>query len=387
MPAYRSLMTRAFVLAGAVGMAWLVQRRPAGTPPRLVDWDRVQSVALRLSSEPEPMSLPARRDMQRKYYDWVRQSEEGISEYLKQEAPSSAGKALVFDRKEWINANRAQFQALFDPLERANERAMLDARAGSWAMARMSQLVISAQMGGLMGYLGRRVLGQYDVALLGREPLTGGRIYFVEPNIAGLERRLRVPGGDLRLWISLHETTHAYEFEGHPWLVDYLNGLLGEYFENAATDFRSLKNTGIWEMVGRTLKNSFTQRSPLEAIMSDVERDVFGRIQAVMSLLEGFSNHVMDRVGERIMSANYPVLKSRFESRRGRRSMGDRLFAKFTGLELKLEQYRLGEQFVNKIVAERGLNVMNLVWTGPEFLPDMREIRQPELWYERVRKL
>lgn len=387
MPAYRSLMTRAFVLAGAVGMAWLVQRRPTGTPPRLVDWDRVQSVALRLSSEAEPMSLPARRNLQRRYYDWVRQSEVGISEYLKQEAPSSAGQALVFDRREWINANRAQFQTLFDPLERANERAMFDARAGSWAMARMSQLVISYQVGLLMGYLGRKVLGQYDVALLGREPLTGGRIYFVEPNIAGLERRLGVPGEDLRLWISLHETTHAYEFEAHPWLIDYLNELLGQYFENAATDFRSLKNTGIWEMVGRTVKNSFTQRSPLEAIMSDVERDVFGRIQAVMSLLEGFSNHVMDRVGERMMPANYPVLKSRFESRRGRRSLGDRLFAKFTGLELKLEQYRLGEQFVNQIVAERGLTVMNLVWKGPAFLPDMREIRQPALWYDRVRKL
>ena len=387
MPAYRSLMARAFVLAGAVGVAWLVQRRPAGTPPRLVDWERVQSVALRLNSEAQPMSLPTRRHMQRKYYGWVRQSEEGISEYLQQEAPSSAGQALVFDRKEWINANRAQFEALFDPLERANEQGMLDARAGSWAMARMSQLVISYQMGLLMGYLGRRVLGQYDVALLGREPLTGGRIYFVEPNIAGLERRLRVPGEDLRLWISLHETTHAFEFEGHPWLIEYLNGLLGQYFENAATDFRSLKTTGIWEMVGRTVKNSLTQRSPLEAIMSDVERDVFGRIQAVMSLLEGFSNHVMDRVGERIMPANYPALKSRFETRRGRRSMGDRLFAKFTGLELKLEQYRLGEQFVNQIVAERGLEVMGLVWKGPEFLPDMREIRQPTLWYDRVRKL
>ena len=121
--------------------------------------------------------------------------------------------------------------------------------------------------------------------------------------------------------------------------------------------------------------------------MSDVERDVFGRIQAVMSLLEGFSNHVMDRVGERIMPANYPALKSRFETRRGRRSLGDRLFAKFTGLELKLEQYRLGEQFVNQIVAERGLEAMGLVWNGPEFLPDMEEIRQPSLWYDRVRKM
>ena len=387
MPAYRSLMARAFVLAGAVGVAWLVQRRPVGTPPRLVDWERVQSVAFRLSSEAQPMSLPARRHMQRRYYDWVRQSEHGISEYLQQEAPSTAGEARVVDRKEWINANRSQFEALFDPLERANEQGMLDARAGSWAMAKMSQLVISYQMGLLMGYLGRRVLGQYDVALLGREPLTGGRIYFVEPNIAQLERRLRVPGEDLRLWISLHETTHAYEFEGHPWLIDHMNGLLGQYFENAAADFRRLKSTGIWDMVGRTVKNSFTQASPLEAIMSDVERNVFWRLQAVMSLLEGFSNHVMDKVGERIMPASYPALKGRFEASRGRRSLGDRLFTKFTGLELKLEQYRLGEQFVNQTVAEHGLKVMSLVWNGPEFLPDIQEIKQPSLWYDRVRKL
>src|SRR3954451_11879619 len=91
--------------------------------------------------------------------------------------------------------------------------------------------IVSLEIGTLLGYLARRVLGQYDLALLGREPVTGGKLYYVEPNIRLVESKLGMPRDEFRMWLALHETTHAFEFEAHPWVRVHFNSLLERYFE------------------------------------------------------------------------------------------------------------------------------------------------------------
>ena len=88
-------------------------------------------------------------------------------------------------------------------------------------MALANRWVTTRQLGFLLGFMGQRVLGQYDLALLSAEA-TPGRLLFVEENIRQTAERLDVPLGPFRTWIALHETTHAFEFEAHPWLRPYL---------------------------------------------------------------------------------------------------------------------------------------------------------------------
>src|SRR5207253_7138546 len=128
---------------------------------------------------------------------------------------------------------------------------------GLRAFGDVNQLVLSGQMGILLGYLSRRVLGQYDLALLGREPVTTGRLYFVEPNIAQLERKLGLEARDFRLWIALHETTHAYEFEAHGWVREHMNGLLQRYFATLGDDINNLRTDarGVLSFVRRVGQN------------------------------------------------------------------------------------------------------------------------------------
>jgi putative hydrolase len=102
-----------------------------------------------------------------------------------------------------------------------------------------------------------------------------------------------------------------------------------------------------------------------------------------MCLLEGYSNHVMDEVGRRLLPT-YPRMKHLFDQRRQRRSVGEQLFAKLTGLDLKYEQYVLGERFVNEIVRSRGLTFANRVWSSAWHLPTLDEIREPARWIERI---
>jgi len=103
----------------------------------------------------------------------------------------------------------------------------------------------------------------------------------------------------------------------------------------------------------------------------------------MMSVIEGYSNHVMNAVGRELL-ANYEPISRKFEYRQSHRSQAELLFAKLTGLDVKMEQYRLGEQFIDTIAKQRGHSFAVQVWDGPEMLPSPEELRNPELWIQRV---
>jgi coenzyme F420 biosynthesis associated uncharacterized protein len=121
----------------------------------------------------------------------------------------------------------------------------------------------------------------------------------------------------------------------------------------------------------------------LERIMTPGQRETFTRTQALMSLLEGYSNHVMNAAGARILP-NFSELHDRFERRGERRGALERAIMRLTGLDLKMEQYAAGERFADAVIAQRGREFLNRVWTGPQTLPTLDEIRTPERWIGRI---
>ena len=117
--------------------------------------------------------------------------------------------------------------------------------------------------------------------------------------------------------------------------------------------------------------------------MTPRQRDTFQRTQALMSVLEGYSNHVMNAAGARILP-NFEDLHERFERRGDRRSGVERAIMRLTGLDLKMEQYAAGERFADAVIAQRDRDFLNRVWTGPEMLPTLEEIRTPDAWIARL---
>jgi putative hydrolase len=108
-----------------------------------------------------------------------------------------------------------------------------------------------------------------------------------------------------------------------------------------------------------------------------------GRIQAVMSVLEGYSNFVMHRVG-RTHIDGFAQLESSFHRRKRELSALERLLSAITGMNMKLRQYELGERFADEVTRRGGLTLLNRVWDGAELMPTMSELRRPELWVARV---
>jgi coenzyme F420 biosynthesis associated uncharacterized protein len=380
------------MLGAAAGATWLAGKvleervsRDEAANPRLLNWAWARGIAVRLAQagEGDPWGTAADREAAREAYaGYVAQSVELVSAYTGTDLAPNRTQVYVFDRVEWVDANLAQFAVMFAPLDEAYA-ATLARMQGATTMGALGQAMLSGQMGVLLGYLGKRVLGQYDLSLLGREPVTEGRLYFVEPNIAALERRYRLPADELRAWIALHEVTHAFEFEGHPWVRDYMNGLLTEYLRSLSEDlFGDRPGGALGTFTGRIKDNLFESGHMLELMMSREQRQAFHQLQALMALMEGYSNHVMQRVGSRHLK-DHEVLRRTFESRARQRGASERLFIRLTGLDVKLEQYALGERFCQQVVDARGIAFLNRVWEGPQHLPTLEEIHDPARWVAR----
>src|SRR5262249_14129000 len=197
-------------------------------------------------------------------------------------------------------------------------------------------------------------------------------LYFVEPNIGGVQQELGLDVEQFRLWIALHETTHAFEFEAYPWLRDYFNGLIERYFTLVLTALSPLR-AGLARgggLLNRARENLAQGDSWIEAVMTPQQRELFNQLQALMAVVEGYSNYIMNAVGARLLPS-YEQIKAAFEARAARRSQAEKLFIRLTGLALKMEQYRLGEAFINAVVAQAGVAVANRMWEGPEALPTL----------------
>jgi len=380
------LVLRAGMLMGAVaGALYLAAgRRWLDMDKALFDWERVQDMANRTSGR-MPISNPwVARKLRSSYEEMVQTAEGPIAAYTGTSLPSAGTSVQVVNRQEWIAANVANFRYLFEPVEEIYSEV---GSRGSTVpgMAQLSQLAVSSQIGLLLGYLSQRVLGQYDMSLLGKEPITTGKLYFVEQNIESIERSLEIPGEEFRLWIVLHESTHAHEFECFPWLRDYMNHTLRAYLDCILQEVRrSSSGSGLGAtLLPRMVENLRSGRSILESVMTPRQQEYMNHMQALMCLLEGYSNHVMNAVGRQVMP-HYQEIKKAMDSRQKERSQAEKLFLKLTGLSMKMEQYRLGEQFVDRVVEARGIQFVNRAYDGPDSLPTMDEVLHPERWIARL---
>ena len=382
-------MIGAGLLAGAaIGAIATARARgltiPRDEPTTIADWDRVVAIATSMNKA-DALTMPQRTALDASYRTLVEQCLPLVSSYMETKIDSPVARTYAFDRVDWINANVEAFQNLLAPLNDILSRPGANRTVMSALMGGLNRQIVSAEMGMLLGYLARRVLGQYDLALISGETSGPGNLYFVEPNIAATEHLLGLPKDEFRLWLALHETTHVYQFEGFPWVRPYFQSLLDEYFVFLKSDLGEFRNGvhGLKLMVDRVSAGQREHMSWIESVMTPDQRVVFGKIQSLMCIIEGYSNHVMNAVGRDLLS-KYDDISRKFEKRQRNRSWGEQLLARITGLDMKMEQYRLGEEFVNAIVEARGRSAALQLWKGPEYMPTMDELRSPNAWINRV---
>jgi coenzyme F420 biosynthesis associated uncharacterized protein len=375
-----------FLLGSAIGAAATVIGRRAERIARrgLVDWGAVEQIAVRRAQKaPGGLSALELRAADGAYREAMARVVPRLGEALGVALPGVVDRSSVVDRAGWIRANVGTFRSLISRMEQDLLDQVVPEGGGFTraTMALANRWVTSQQLGFLLGFMGTRVLGQYDLAILSAEA-EDGRLLFVEENIRATAHALGIPVAPFRTWIALHETTHAFEFEAHPWLRPYL----AERLERQLSLFSGSAGTlgrDTLRAIARALRGDNAGEHWMETVMGAEQKQLFRETQAVMSLLEGFSDYVMDEVGRGLVEG-VEVISARFHERRQRRSGFERAVLRLTGMDLKLEQYAKGERFVRAVADARGRTALARIWDGPDTLPTSEEITTPELWISRV---
>ncbi|HVN13722.1 MAG TPA: zinc-dependent metalloprotease [Kineosporiaceae bacterium] len=284
---------------------------------------------------------------------------------------------LVVDRAAWARVNIRGFRALLAPV--VAEAARRRGEPPPAVVTAVGSRVTGLEVGGLLGFLSSRVLGQFDAFS------PDGRLLLVAPNVVTVERELDVPPHDFRLWVCLHEETHRVQFGANPWLAphlierirDLVGGLLLEPAQFAERLARALRD------VPGLVRGDGSGVPLLDAVQTPDQRAALAELTAVMSLLEGHADVVMDEVGPLVVPT-VDEIRERFTRRRAGRGAVDRLLRRLLGLEAKMRQYADGARFVRQVTAEVGVDGFNAVWTGPDTLPSAAEIADPAAWVRRV---
>jgi coenzyme F420 biosynthesis associated uncharacterized protein len=244
--------------------------------------------------------------------------------------------------------------------------------------------ITGVEVGALLSYLSSKVLGQFDPFFPGADPnAPGGRLLLVAPNIVSIERELDVEPADFRLWVCLHEETHRVQFASVPWLRSYLNGQIAQIVDSAELDpavVAQMLRDALRRVIEAVTQNQ--EVSIIDLVQTPAQRETVDRVTAVMSLLEGHADVVMDGVGPDVIPT-VETIRAKFTVRRQGQGF-DKIIRKLLGLDAKMRQYRDGANFCRAVMAEVGMSGLNKVWTSPETLPSAAEITNPRLWLTRM---
>ena len=352
--------------------------RDAQGRPSMVDWDLAARVGSWLVGEGPQVSRAEADEVVAELRADADRSTGLVREYTGLYAAERTAPVLVVDRPGWVQANADGFATLIAPLiDKLQERR---GAPGPVAEA-IGSRITGAELGALLGFLGSRVLGQFDPFWEGPTAGAQGRLLLVAPNIVHVERELEADPHDFRLWVCLHEETHRVQFTAVPWMVDHLRGEMDRIIGAVRTDPAELM-AEVVRKIGDVVSGR-SEASLLDLFSGPEQREIIDRVTGVMSLLEGHADVVMDGVGPEVIPS-VAQIRAKFNRRRKGAGALDRLLRRLLGLEQKMAQYRDGAAFVRAVVDKVGMEGFNAVWTGPENLPSSEEIHDPSLWVARV---
>jgi len=349
--------------------------------PQVIDWGLAERLARTLAGNGSGKRSVRQVDLRRA----ARGSVGVVRDYTGLEPKGRLPSAEVVDRREWIGANIDSLRSMSAGVEESLAASLdLPGPLGS-GLRVAAGAAAGVELGLVSAFMAQRVLGQYDVGLIG--PSRPARLLFVAPNLAEAQRRLGAERDPFLRWVALHEATHVVQFGAVPWLRGHIGGLAEELLSGA---FASVSTSELARAARRLL--SPDPRRLVAALRSGDWSSPFigrrrarllGSLQATMTVVEGYSEHVMDAV---IADLDEPFgeLRDRFERGREQRGLIEALLSRLFGLELKLRQYRLGKSFCDEVAERRGIETLNRVWSEPATLPRPSELEQPGRWLARV---
>jgi coenzyme F420 biosynthesis associated uncharacterized protein len=372
MPTLRRTLAAGAFSAGAVVSARALLRPRSTAHPALLDWESVRHTARQRAGSADAVDAATAAAIAARC-DAIAAELAPLMVEVVERPLEHFPRFEILDRRGFIDVNIGIARRLLVPVEE------LRATLGESRVTAMSRGVMNRYIGVLFGIMAQRVLGQYDPVLSLGPPPTDDQtpaLYLVEPNLESFAGVAGAPIEPLRRWLILHELTHAWQFGEHPWLRDHLVALMDEMIRSSLA-----------HAVGEGKGRQQSARQVIERLPAAIRTQLRGvaAIQAVMSVLEGYSNFVMHRIGRKHLD-NFDELEAAFARRRSQRTLVERLVLAITGINMKMRQYEVGERFCEAVASAGGVTLLNRVWEGPAMMPTPAELRSPATWVARARR-
>jgi coenzyme F420 biosynthesis associated uncharacterized protein len=351
----------------------------------MIDWDLAVSTASRLAGPGPVITRPDADSVVAELKADADRSTGLVRDFTGLEATERTAPVLVVDRTGWVQANADGFADLMGPLV---EKMQSRKGAPGPVTEAVGSKVTGMEVGGLLGFMASKVLGQFDPfysgpGLDGSTPSTG-RLLLVAPNIVHVENELEVDRTDFRLWVCLHEETHRVQFTAVPWMRDHIKSEIDAMIGAVDLDPGKVASM-LGDAVRRVgdLVRGDDETSLLDLFSTPEQKVVMDRLTGVMSLLEGHADVVMDGVGPSVIPSVEDI-RAKFNRRRKGAGYVDRILRRLLGMDAKMAQYRDGAAFVHAVVDRVGMADFNAVWAEPANLPSKAEIGDPQAWVRRV---
>jgi coenzyme F420 biosynthesis associated uncharacterized protein len=338
----------------------------------MVDWELAVALGSRVAGAGPQVSSDEAAEVVAELRDGATRSTSYVHEFTGLDAGTLTAPVLVVDRPAWVRANAEGFATLLTPIvDKLSERK---GPPGPITQA-IGSRVTGAEVGGLLGFMAGKVLGQFDPF---HEP--SGRLLLVAPNVVHVEREIEADPHDFRLWVCLHEETHRVQFTAVPWMRGHL---FSEFQALAETvEPQRFLDEGV-QRIAEAIRNGGRGQNLFELLGSPEQKAILDRVTGVMSLLEGHADVVMDGVGPSVIPSVEDI-RGKFNQRRQGVGTLDRILRRLLGLEAKMAQYRDGARFVRAVVDKVGMEGFNAVFAAPDHLPSLAEIHDPDAWVARV---
>jgi len=354
--------------------------RPSGenNPSGYVDWDFAKATGRRLVPAGPKVTAAQAAAVVVALRSAAQRSRGPVAETARMHSPEGSRPVLVVDRAGWIDANVDSLQSMLEPVVAAMLAKRKSPQPASNLVQGVGGKVTGAEAGALMSFLASKILGQYDLA-----PDGTPRLLLVAPNVLHTETEMGVDPSDFRLWVCLHEETHRVQFTAVPWLRQHVIDSARQLSLDLAPDPEKLGDTirKLAENLPDALRSGGNGLTDIFA--TPEQRAQIAKVTAIMSLLEGHADVVMDAVGPAVVPS-VERIRARFQQRRKDVGGIDKILRRLLGLEAKMRQYRDGAVFVRAVTDKVGTDGFNAVWTSPQTLPLPEEIENPASWVQRI---
>ena len=297
-------------------------------------------------------------------------------------------------KAQWASATLDAYRPLLDRLAGRlaqggppPEVSEADAQILDGLLKALNPMMMAMSAGSIAGHLATKAFGNYVLPI----PRPDDRILIVVDNVDAFAEEWSLPAEDVHLWVCISElATHSVLSVGH--VKAAFERLLNSYVDGFQADPRGFEDrlmdinisgddpAELQEQLQGVLSDP---ENLLGALRSEAQNAVVPQLEALLAVVVGYVDFVVDKVGQGLLSS-YASLLEVVRRRRFTSSAGDKFVEKLFGVEITSELVDRGAAFVAGVVERAGEPALARLWTDPTALPTPSEVEAPGLWLARI---